>query len=193
MASATGVSSSEMAVDHATGPGAVEKPRFDALTPNEMSGGRPQFRKVPMPQHRFAPLKRCWMEIYKPVYEHMKIDIRMNLKVLDWSLPILGFLIAVKKLNPESVQGLQSGRITWRTSTLSVRMESRVQGHHRMFWALQYSCTNNGNPIASVRIGASFTIPWFYYIDHLGWAGYIPNSCPALSDARENDCLRVQL
>jgi hypothetical protein len=81
MASATGVSSSEMAVDHATGPGAVEKPRFDALTPNEMSGGRPQFRKVPMPQHRFAPLKRCWMEIYKPVYEHMKIDIRMNLKV----------------------------------------------------------------------------------------------------------------
>ncbi|PWZ14684.1 DNA-directed RNA polymerases II, IV and V subunit 9B [Zea mays] len=80
MASATGVSSSEMAVDHATGPGAVEKPRFDALTPNEMSGGRPQFRKVPVPQHRFARLKRCWMEIYKPVYEHMKIDIRMNLK-----------------------------------------------------------------------------------------------------------------
>jgi RNA-binding protein PNO1 len=81
MASATGVSSSEMAVDHATGPGAVEKPRFDALTPNEMSGGRPQFRKVPVPQHQFTPLKRCWMEIYKPVYEHMKIDIRMNLKV----------------------------------------------------------------------------------------------------------------
>jgi len=82
MASATGGSSSEMAVDHPTGPGAaVEKPRFDALMPSEMSGGRPQFRKVPVPQHRFAPLKRCWMEIYTPVYEHMKIDIRMNLKV----------------------------------------------------------------------------------------------------------------
>ncbi|RLN23599.1 partner of Nob1 [Panicum miliaceum] len=45
-----------------------------------MSGGRPQFRKVPVPQHRFAPLKRCWMEIYTPVYEHMKVDIRMNIK-----------------------------------------------------------------------------------------------------------------
>jgi RNA-binding protein PNO1 len=68
----------EMAVDHA---GAVEKPRFDALMPSEMSGGRPQFRKVPVPPHRFSPLKRCWMEIYTPVYEHMKVDIRMNIKV----------------------------------------------------------------------------------------------------------------
>ncbi|ONM33703.1 D8Ertd354e protein [Zea mays] len=212
MASATGVSSSEMAVDHATGPGAVEKPRFDALTPNEMSGGRPQFRKVPMPQHRFAPLKRCWMEIYKPVYEHMKIDIRMNLKAIllknfssSQTLPIqispllhgapnnqplimefsvlefddlgispisnLSMLdyndyhrtidcilqIAVKKLNPESVQGLQSGRITWRTSTLSVTIEC--------------SGLFSTPVLTTVRIGASFTIPWFYYIDHLGWAG----------------------
>lgn len=60
---------------------AVEKPRFEALMPSEMSGGRPQFRKVPVPQHRFAPLKKAWMDIYTPVYEHMKIDIRMNLKV----------------------------------------------------------------------------------------------------------------
>ncbi|ONM55203.1 hypothetical protein ZEAMMB73_Zm00001d020600 [Zea mays] len=25
-----------------------------------------------------------------------------------------------------------------------------LAGHHRMFWALQYSCTNRGNPIAPV-------------------------------------------
>jgi hypothetical protein len=80
-AAAAGGSSSScvMAVDQAAG--GVEKPRFDALMPSEMSGGRPQYRKVPVPQHRFAPLKRCWMEIYNPVYEHMKVDIRMNLKV----------------------------------------------------------------------------------------------------------------
>jgi RNA-binding protein PNO1 len=71
-------SSGAMAVDAA---GGVEKPRFEALMPSEMSGGRPQFRKVPVPQHRFAPLKKAWMDIYTPVYEHMKIDIRMNLKV----------------------------------------------------------------------------------------------------------------
>ncbi|CAL5048573.1 unnamed protein product [Urochloa decumbens] len=78
---AAGGSSAEMAVDNAAGPGAVEKPRFDALMPSEMGGrGRPQFRKVPVPPHRFSPLKRCWMEIYTPVYEHMKVDIRMNIK-----------------------------------------------------------------------------------------------------------------
>jgi RNA-binding protein PNO1 len=62
---------------------AMEKPRFDALMPSEMSRGGGQYRKVLVPQHRFAPLKRCWMEIYTPVYEHMKVDIRMNLKVTD--------------------------------------------------------------------------------------------------------------
>ncbi|AQK52771.1 hypothetical protein ZEAMMB73_Zm00001d050602 [Zea mays] len=50
--------------------------------------------------------------------------------------------IAVKKLNPESVQGLQE----WQDN-----MENfNPFGHHRMFWALQYSCTNRGNPIAPV-------------------------------------------
>ncbi|XP_072991607.1 uncharacterized protein [Typha latifolia] len=56
------------------------QPRFEALKPHEMSDGKIQFRKVPVPPHRFSPLKRCWMEIYAPVYEQMKVDIRMNLK-----------------------------------------------------------------------------------------------------------------
>jgi len=73
-------SSAEMAVAHDMGPATVEKPRFDALMPSEMGGGKPQFRKVPVPQHCSAPLKHCWMEIYTPVYEHVKVDIRMNIK-----------------------------------------------------------------------------------------------------------------
>uniref|UniRef100_A0A0A9GKX8 Partner of Nob1 n=1 Tax=Arundo donax TaxID=35708 RepID=A0A0A9GKX8_ARUDO len=75
---ATGDSSSGAMVVDTTGGGV--RPRFEPLMPSEMSGGRPQFRKVPVPSHRFAPLKRCWMEIYTLVYEHMKVDIRMNLK-----------------------------------------------------------------------------------------------------------------
>ncbi|OAY79344.1 RNA-binding protein PNO1-like [Ananas comosus] len=59
---------------------APPRPHFEALKPHEMSDRRVQFRKVPVPPHRFAPLKRCWMEIYTPVYDQMKIDIRMNLK-----------------------------------------------------------------------------------------------------------------
>jgi len=99
-AAAAGGSSAEMAGDHAAGPAAVEKPRFDALMPSEMSGGRPQFRKVPVPQHRFAPLKRCWMEIYTPVYEHMKVDIRMNIKVRDHTASVssLRFIFEHKSL-----------------------------------------------------------------------------------------------
>ncbi|CAN6446472.1 unnamed protein product [Victoria cruziana] len=45
-----------------------------------MSGGQVQFRKVSVPPHRYTPLKKAWMDIYTPVYEQMKIDIRMNLK-----------------------------------------------------------------------------------------------------------------
>jgi hypothetical protein len=60
---------------------APPKPLFQALKPHEMSDGKVQFRKIPVPPHRFSPLKRNWMEIYTPIYEQMKVDIRMNLKV----------------------------------------------------------------------------------------------------------------
>ncbi|CAD5177464.1 uncharacterized protein LOC135675884 [Musa acuminata AAA Group] len=64
----------------ASAPAAVLRPQFEALKPHDMSDGKVQFRKVGVPTHRYAPLKRCWMEIYTPIYEQMKIDIRMNLK-----------------------------------------------------------------------------------------------------------------
>eukprot|EP00252_Welwitschia_mirabilis_P011207 TRINITY_DN25230_c0_g1_i1.p1 TRINITY_DN25230_c0_g1~~TRINITY_DN25230_c0_g1_i1.p1 ORF type:complete len:226 (+),score=35.96 TRINITY_DN25230_c0_g1_i1:284-961(+) len=56
------------------------KPKFEPLSAYEMSGGMPEFRKISVPAHRYTPLKKNWMEIYTPVYEQMKIDIRMNLK-----------------------------------------------------------------------------------------------------------------
>ncbi|XP_074591803.1 pre-rRNA-processing protein PNO1-like [Curcuma longa] len=71
---------SAMEVEKAASSAAAPRPQFKALKPHEMSDRKIEFRKVSVPQHRFAPLKRCWMEIYSPVYEQMKIDIRMNLK-----------------------------------------------------------------------------------------------------------------
>ncbi|OVA12339.1 K Homology domain [Macleaya cordata] len=56
------------------------KPKFEPLKAHEMSEGQVQFRKVSVPPHRFTPLKKAWMEIYTPIYEQMKVDIRMNLK-----------------------------------------------------------------------------------------------------------------
>ncbi|CAA7388973.1 unnamed protein product [Spirodela intermedia] len=55
------------------------KPKFAALSAQEMDG-KVEFRRIPVPPHRYSPLKKNWMEIYTPVYEQMKIDIRMNLK-----------------------------------------------------------------------------------------------------------------
>ncbi|KAG6545704.1 hypothetical protein Mapa_012889 [Marchantia paleacea] len=58
----------------------VVKPQFKPLTAHEMGGGKFQYRKVFVPSHRYTPLKEHWMEIYTPINEQMKIDIRMNLK-----------------------------------------------------------------------------------------------------------------
>ncbi|XP_020523308.1 RNA-binding protein pno1-like isoform X2 [Amborella trichopoda] len=71
-----------MAVNQAQ---AQTRPKFESLKAHEMSDGRVQCRKVSVPAHRFTPLKKAWMEIYTPVYEQMKIDIRMNLKARRWN------------------------------------------------------------------------------------------------------------
>ena len=37
-------------------------------------------RKVPIPPHRMTPLKSAWPKIYPPLVEHLKLQVRMNLK-----------------------------------------------------------------------------------------------------------------
>ncbi|KAL6523641.1 hypothetical protein OROGR_017244 [Orobanche gracilis] len=59
----------------------AQKPNFRPLKAHEIADGQVQFRKVPVPPHRYTPLKKAWLEIYTLIYEEMKIDIRMNLKV----------------------------------------------------------------------------------------------------------------
>lgn len=39
-----------------------------------------EFRKVPVPAHRYTPLKDNWMKIFTPVVEHLRLQIRFNLK-----------------------------------------------------------------------------------------------------------------
>jgi RNA-binding protein PNO1 len=56
------------------------KPSFSALTAAELQGGKVLFRRVPVPAHRFTPLKEKWMDLYQPIVKHMKLQIRMNLK-----------------------------------------------------------------------------------------------------------------
>ncbi|KAK2768818.1 pre-rRNA-processing protein pno1 [Arachnomyces sp. PD_36] len=72
-------------------------PQADANQDTEMQideEGRPRFnpakavdgayrvesRKVPVPPHRMTPLKANWPKIYPPLVEHLKLQVRMNVK-----------------------------------------------------------------------------------------------------------------
>lgn len=37
---------------------------------------RAETRKVPVPPHRFTPLKSAWPQIYPPLVEHLKLQVR---------------------------------------------------------------------------------------------------------------------
>ncbi|KAK9331738.1 hypothetical protein V1520DRAFT_337065 [Lipomyces starkeyi] len=39
-----------------------------------------QSRKVPVPPHRMTPLKGAWTKIYPPLVEHLKLQVRMNIR-----------------------------------------------------------------------------------------------------------------
>lgn len=68
----------------------TEGPSDDAPTTDE--SGRPRFpptnsiplafkreqRKVPVPPHRYSPLKNVWPKMYPPLVEHLKLQVRMN-------------------------------------------------------------------------------------------------------------------
>jgi RNA-binding protein PNO1 len=41
---------------------------------------RVEERKVPIPPHRMTPLKAHWPKIYPPLVEHLKLQVRMNVK-----------------------------------------------------------------------------------------------------------------
>ena len=45
---------------------AVKKPQFASLTAHEASGGKSEFRRIPVPPHRYSPLRKDWMRLYTP-------------------------------------------------------------------------------------------------------------------------------
>ncbi|KAH3847814.1 RNA-binding protein PNO1-like [Dreissena polymorpha] len=61
-------------------PTAVKRPNFPPISGNLLKGGKTEFRKVPVPQNRYGPLKENWMKIFTPVVEHLHLQIRFNLK-----------------------------------------------------------------------------------------------------------------
>lgn len=55
------------------------RPRFAPATAST-DAVRQESRKVPIPPHRMSPLKSTWPKIYPPLVEHLKLQVRMNVK-----------------------------------------------------------------------------------------------------------------
>ncbi|KAF2456702.1 pre-rRNA-processing protein PNO1 [Lineolata rhizophorae] len=56
------------------------RPRFPPAADTAITALRVETRKVPIPPHRMSPLKQHWPKIYPPLVEHLKLQVRMNVK-----------------------------------------------------------------------------------------------------------------
>merc|ERR1712088_1024811 len=72
----TGVSDVDSVVSGVTAP---LRPAFPPIKKEKLADGS-EVRKIPVPSHRYTPLKDNWMKIFEPVVEHLKLQIRFNLK-----------------------------------------------------------------------------------------------------------------
>lgn len=59
---------------------AAKRPQFPALSGDQLTGGTAEMRRVPVPAHRYSPLKENWMKIFTPIVEHLQLQVRFNLK-----------------------------------------------------------------------------------------------------------------
>lgn len=59
---------------------AVKRPHFPALSGDQLGGGLDEMRKVPVPSHRYTPLKENWLKIFTPIVENLHLQVRFNLK-----------------------------------------------------------------------------------------------------------------
>jgi len=56
----------------------AKRPNFPPAVETSGDGGR-EFRKIPVPPHRYTPLKENWMKIFNPLVDHLHLQIRFNL------------------------------------------------------------------------------------------------------------------
>ncbi|SCU83234.1 LAFA_0D02454g1_1 [Lachancea sp. 'fantastica'] len=56
------------------------KPRFPSAAQAGETKVKLESRKVTVPPHRMTPLRNNWTKIYPPLVDHLKLQVRMNLK-----------------------------------------------------------------------------------------------------------------
>ena len=57
----------------------VARPAFPPVKREKLASGL-EMRKIPVPSHRYSPLKENWMKLFTPIVEHLHLQVRFNLK-----------------------------------------------------------------------------------------------------------------
>jgi len=57
----------------------VLRPAFPPMKKEKLADGS-EVRKIPVPSNRYTPLKENWLKIFEPIVEHLKLQVRFNLK-----------------------------------------------------------------------------------------------------------------
>ncbi|CAH0696375.1 unnamed protein product [Spodoptera exigua] len=53
--------------------------------PNE---SKENLRKIPVPAHRYTPLKENWLKIFTPIVEHLLLQVRFNIKTRNVEIKV---------------------------------------------------------------------------------------------------------
>jgi RNA-binding protein PNO1 len=59
---------------------AMKRPNLPPISGEKLKGRRVDIRRIPVPPHRYAPLKEKWMSIYTPIVEQLHLQMRFALK-----------------------------------------------------------------------------------------------------------------
>lgn len=73
----------EMEVDShngITGNNCNNPPKKKRIRTKTFSESKEDMRKIPVPAHRYSPLKENWLKIFTPIVEHLHLQVRFNLK-----------------------------------------------------------------------------------------------------------------
>uniref|UniRef100_A0A087XDB2 RNA-binding protein PNO1 n=1 Tax=Poecilia formosa TaxID=48698 RepID=A0A087XDB2_POEFO len=58
---------------------AIKRPQFPPISGDKLRGPD-EMRKIPVPAHRYTPLKENWLKIFTPIVENLQLQVRFNLK-----------------------------------------------------------------------------------------------------------------
>ncbi|RZC36550.1 hypothetical protein BDFB_007413, partial [Asbolus verrucosus] len=56
------------------------RPNPKRIRTKSYSESKDNMRKIPVPAHRYTPLKENWLKIFTPIVEHLNLQVRFNLK-----------------------------------------------------------------------------------------------------------------